>query len=109
MLEATRLTIACTCSGVERRAGAGLDQDRRGRRVLLVGEDLLLRHREVHDRGVDAVDRLDGLGELALHRALEVGLLLELRGRQALVVEDASSRPRWPLGRPSPLSAIRVE
>ena len=109
MLEATRWTIACTWSGLSVGAGAGGDQHRGGGGVLLVGEDLLGRQREVDDGGVDAVDRLDGLGELALHRPLEVGLLLELRGGDVLVVEQRVAAVAAPVGRPSPLSAIRVE
>ena len=74
--------------GVEVGAGPGLDEDRRGGRLLLVGEQLVLREREVHDRGLDGVERLDGGLELPLHGPLVAGLLLELGGGEVLLVED---------------------
>jgi len=42
----------------------------------------------VHRRGLHAVDRLDGLAELALDGALVVDLLLELGGGDAFLVEQ---------------------
>jgi hypothetical protein len=91
---------------VEVGAGGGVDEDGGGGGVLLVGEDLLLRKRQVYDGRVDAVDGLDRLGELALHRPLEVGLLLELGGVQALVVEELVAASTAGVGR-QPLARQR--
>ena len=70
---------------------AGVGQQHRGARalavvaeqlVLLVGED------EVDGGGVDALDLLDRLVELALERALVGDLLLEVRGAELRAVEQ---------------------
>ena len=55
---------------------------------LLGHEDLVLGQRDVHDGLVDALERLEGVGELALERPLVGDLLLELAGGDALLVEQ---------------------
>ena len=42
----------------------------------------------MHDRGLDAVDGLDGLRQLALERPLVGDLLLEVAARHALLVQE---------------------
>ena len=84
----TRWTIDWTCAASSVGAALGLDEDGRRRVGRLGDEDGLLGHRELDGRGLDAVDRADGLGELALHRALQGDLLLELRGGHAHVVQQ---------------------
>ncbi len=73
---------------VEGRAGAQPDEDGRGRVGLLGDEHGLFGEGELHGRGLDALHRADGLGELALHRTLVGGGLLELRGAHAHLVEE---------------------
>ena len=69
-LEETRLVTAWICSPDERRAGREVEQHRGGRLGLLGHEDLVLGQGDVHDGRVDAVERLEGLGQLALQGPL---------------------------------------
>ena len=77
-LEATRWTIGLDLAAGQHGAAGGLDQDRGARVHVVAGEQVVLGHHEVHGGDVDGVDRGDGLGQLALHRPLEVDPLAEL-------------------------------
>src|SRR5690606_6147701 len=60
-----------------------------GGRILLVGEDLAGRQRQVHHGGLHRVHGGDRLAEFALHRPLESRLLTEGGGGEVVVVEEA--------------------
>jgi hypothetical protein len=74
--------------GAQIGRGPGLDQDRGARLLVGVGEHVLGRDDQVDGGAVDALDGLDGLGQLAFHRALEVDPLAELAGGHALLVQQ---------------------
>ena len=74
--------------GAQRHAGPGPHEHRRRRVGLRRDEHGVLGQREADGGRLDAVDRADGLGQLALERPLVGLLLLELRGRHRHVVEQ---------------------
>jgi hypothetical protein len=62
------------------------------RRLLVVGEQLVLGEDEADGRAVDGVHRPEGAGELALDGALQVDALAQVGGPERLVVEQLVAR-----------------
>ena len=109
MLEATRFTIAWTCSASSVVPGEVSTSTDAVVGVLLVGEDLLLGGIARCTTAVLTPSiGLDGVGQLALHRPLEVGLLLELGRRDVLFVEQPVAAVLLCAGRPLPAERDRV-
>ena len=74
-------------TAVQRRPRGQGQQHRRGGLVLRGGEHVLLRDREVHDRGLHTVDRLQRLVQLGLQPARVGHVLLQVGRGHALAVE----------------------
>ena len=73
---------------VQLLAGLGGDHDRGRGGLLLVGEQLLLGHRDLDRRRLDRVEAADGARQLALGGADEVDAVGEVGGAQVGLVED---------------------
>ncbi len=80
-------------SAIER--AARLEHDRGAGALGVVREKLALGHDEMDARGVDAVDRLDGAGQLAFERAQLIDVLDEgRRAERVRFVEDLVAHAR---------------
>src|SRR5439155_8027165 len=75
--------------------------------LLLVGEELVVGHGELDGRALDAGHLPDGLGDLALQRALVGDLLLEVAGAELLGVELVPPAARRAAGRAQALAGQR--
>jgi hypothetical protein len=104
MLEATRLTIAVTCSRSSRWPDAAAGTPRRWR-AAIAHEGGLLRHGQVHARALHLAQARDRARELGLQRVLVAGVLHELADAEARVLlhQREAARSGQPLrGQPMP-------
>ena len=106
--EDTRCTIASTWAGLSGEVGlVCTSTDAVGTEAFSV-KTSCCGHGQVHDGGLHAVDRLDGLAQLALEGALVGHLLLEVGAGHALLVQQGVAVPTAVAGgKPFPERVIR--